>query len=245
MVPALAPKSWTGKEPLIHTGVPPGFAEAFRTIRTNVLFSSADEGSRVLVVTSTGPGEGKTTVATNLAIGFAQAGQRVLLIDADMRRPRVHDVFGMKQEPGLSNLMVGNAKASETVHKSAVPGLWVLAAGHNPPNPAELIGSQRFRDFLTSLKEHFDLILVDSPPVMAVTDAAIAGNTANGVVFVVGAEMTSRHAARAAVEQLEQGRAHFVGAVLNRVELERNAYYYSHYYRREYGQYYQQAVNAK
>ena len=94
MVPALAPKSWSGKEPLIHTGVPPGFAEAFRTIRTNVLFSSADEGSRTLVVTSTGPGEGKTTVASNLAIGFAQAGQRVLLIDADMRRPRVHEVFG-------------------------------------------------------------------------------------------------------------------------------------------------------
>ncbi len=245
MVPALDAKAWKDKEPLLHAGVPPGFAEAFRTIRTNVLFSSAEEGSRVLVVTSTGPGEGKTTVATNLAIGFAQAGQRVLLIDADMRRPRVHTAFGNKQEPGLSNLMVGNAKASETVHKTPVPGLWVLAAGRIPPNPAELLGSQRFRDFLTSLKEHFDLILVDSPPVMAVTDAAIAANVANGVVFVVGAEMTSRNAARGAVEHLEQGRARFVGAVLNRVELERNAYYYSHYYRREYGAYYQQAASAK
>ena len=245
MVPALEAKAWKDKEPLLHAGVPPGFAEAFRTIRTNVLFSSAEEGSRVLVVTSTGPGEGKTTVATNLAVGFAQAGQRVLLIDADMRRPRVHNVFGLKQEPGLSNLMVGNAKASETVHKTPVPGLWVLGAGRIPPNPAELIGSQRFRDFLNSLKEHFDLILVDSPPVMAVTDAAIAAHAANGVVFVVGAEMTSRNAARAAVEVLEQGRAHLVGAVLNRVELERNAYYYSHYYRREYGAYYQQAANAK
>ena len=245
MVPALDVKVWKDKEPLLHAGVPPGFAEAFRTIRTNVLFSSAEEGSRVLVVTSTGPGEGKTTVATNLAIGFAQAGQRVLLIDADMRRPRVHSVFGLKQEPGLSNLMVGNARASESVHKAPVPGLWVLGAGRIPPNPAELIGSQRFRDFLNSLKEHFDLILVDSPPVMAVTDAAIAAHAANGVVFVVGAEMTSRNAALAAVEHLEQGRAHFVGAVLNRVELERNSYYYSHYYRREYGAYYQQAANAK
>ena len=245
MVPALDHKAWKDKQPLLHAGVPPGFAEAFRTIRTNVLFSSAEEGSRVLVITSTGPGEGKTTVAANLAIGFAQAGQRVLLIDADMRRPRVHSVFGFKQEPGLSNLMVGNAKASQSVHKTPVPGLWVLAAGRVPPNPAELIGSQRFRDFLNSLKEHFDLILVDSPPVMAVTDAAIAANVANGVIFVVGAEMTSRNAARGAVEHLEQGRAHFVGAVLNRVELERNAYYYSHYYRREYGAYYQQAANAK
>jgi capsular exopolysaccharide synthesis family protein len=162
-----------------------------------------------------------------------------------MRRPRVHDVFGQKQEPGLSNLMVGNAKASDTVHKTAVPGLWVLTAGHTPPNPAELLGSQRFREFLNSLKEHFDLILVDSPPVMAVADAAITAHTSSGVVFVVGAEMTSRHAARAAVEQLEQSRAHFIGAVLNRVELEKNAYYYSHYYRREYGAYYHQAANAK
>jgi capsular exopolysaccharide synthesis family protein len=245
MVPALDAKAWKDKEPLLHAGVPPAFAEAFRTIRTNVLFSSADEGSRVLVVTSTGPGEGKTTVATNLAIGFAQAGQRVLLIDADMRRPRVHSVFNLKAEPGLSNLMVGNARASESVRKTAVPGLWVLAAGRIPPNPAELIGSQRFREFLTSLKEHFDLVLLDSPPVMAVTDAAIAANLANGVVFVVGAEMTSRHAARGAVEHLEQGRARFVGAVLNRVELERNSYYYSHYYRREYNAYYQQAATAK
>jgi polysaccharide biosynthesis transport protein len=245
MVPALEAKAWKGKEPLIHTGVPPGFAEAFRTIRTNVLFSSADEGARILVVTSTGPGEGKTTVASNLAISFAQTGQRVLLIDGDMRRPRVHTVFAQKQEPGLSNLIVGNAKASETVHKTPVPGLWVMPAGHIPPNPAELLGSQRLRDFLTSLKEHFDLIILDSPPIMAVTDAAIAAHGSNGVVFVVGAEMTSRHAARAAVEQLEQGRAHFVGAILNRVELEKNAYYYSHYYRREYANYYQQAVNAK
>ena len=245
MVPALDPKAWKGHEPLIHAGVPPGFAEAFRTIRTNVLFSSAEEGSRTLVITSTGPGEGKTTVACNLAIGFAQAGQRVLLIDADMRRPKVHGVFKMKQQPGLSNVMVGNAKASESVHKTAVPGLWVMAAGRLPPNPAELLGSQRFRDFVTSLKQHFDLILIDSPPVMAVADAVIAAHAATGVVFVVGAEMTSRHAARAALEHLEQGRAHFVGAILNRVDLERNSYYYSNYYRREYGQYYQQAVNSR
>jgi capsular exopolysaccharide synthesis family protein len=162
-----------------------------------------------------------------------------------MRRPRVHEVFGRRQEPGLSNVMVGNAKASQSVHKTGVPGLWVMAAGHLPPNPAELLGSQRFRDFVASLKEHFDLILIDSPPVMAVTDAVIAAHAANGVVFVVGSEMTSRQAARAAVEQLEQGRVHFVGAILNRVDLERNSYYYSNYYRHEYGSYYQRAVNAR
>ena len=244
MVPALKPNSWSGHEPLISNGVPPNFAEAVRAVRTNVLFSSAEEGSRSLVVTSTGPGEGKTLVATNLAISFAQAGQRVLLIDADMRRPRVHDMFKQRQEPGLSNLMVGHASPSAAIRKSGVAGLWVLTAGRLPPNPAELLGSKRFRDFMKSLGEHFDSVVVDSPPIMAVTDAAIAASSATGILFVVGAEMTSRQAAKAAIEQLQRGRPCFVGAVLNRVELERNAYYYASYYRREYGQYYHQATGS-
>jgi capsular exopolysaccharide synthesis family protein len=244
LVPALDPKVFKDAEPLISNGVPPNFGEAFRGLRTNVLFSSAQEGSRSLVVTSTGPGEGKTLVASNLAIGFAQAGQRVLLIDADMRRPRVHECFKAQQEPGLSNLLVGTAKASETVRKTEVPGLWMMPSGHIPPNPAELLGSQRFKDFLHSLGAHFDWVIVDTPPVMAVTDATIVAHQATGVVFVVGAEMTSRHNARHAVEQLHKGHARFVGAVLNRVEVERNAYYYSQYYRREYAAYYQAASGS-
>jgi capsular exopolysaccharide synthesis family protein len=238
MIPALDPKSWKGRDPLISDGVPPNFAEALRTVRTNVLFSSAEEGARNLVVTSTGPGEGKTLVAANLAIGFAQAGQRVLLIDADMRRPRIHQLFRQRQEPGLSNLMVGHSVPSACIRKSSVPGLWLLTAGRIPPNPAELLGSQRFRDFVQSLSEHFDSVIIDSPPVMAVTDAAIAASAATGIVFVVGAEMTSRHAAKTAIQQLENGRPCFLGVVLNRVDLERNAYYYSNYYKREYHQYY-------
>jgi len=241
MVPAIAEGSWKGLEPLISTGVPPGFAEAMRAIRTNVLFSSAEEGARTLVVTSTGPGEGKTTIACNLAIALAQSGQRVLLIDGDMRRPRVHDVFRQNQEPGLSNLMVGHAAPSACIRKSSVVGLWLLTAGRVPPNPAELVGSQRFKEFIRSLGEHFDSVILDTPPALAVTDAAIAASAASGIVFVVGAEMTSRQAAKIAIEQLQNGRPRFVGAILNRVELERNAYYYSGYYNREYVQYYQAA----
>jgi capsular exopolysaccharide synthesis family protein len=241
LVPALDPKTWEGREPLISAGVPPGFAEAIRAVRTNVLFSSTAEGPRTLVITSTGPGEGKTMIAANLAIGFAQAGQRVLLIDADMRRPRMHEMFRQKQEPGLSNLMVGHSAPSASIRKSGVPGLWLLTSGRIPPNPAELLGSQRFKDFIGSLGEHFDSVIIDSPPVMAVTDASIAASVATGIVFVVGAEMTSRQAAKAAIQQLQNGRPCFLGAVLNRVELERNAYYYSSYYRREYLQYYQAA----
>jgi succinoglycan biosynthesis transport protein ExoP len=244
LLPALNTKSFGQAYPLVSNAVPPNFAEAFRTIRTNLLFSSAEKGARSIVITSTGPGEGKSMVAANLAISVAQAGQRVLLIDADMRKPKVHEIFEVTQEPGLSNLLVGNGKASEAIRKTAIPGLWVMAAGRVPPNPAELVGSQRFRDFIESVKEHFDWVLVDSPPVMAVTDAALVAHNTTGVIFVIGAEMTSRHAAKRALDQLEQVQARFVGAVLNRVDLERNAYYYSQYYRREYADYYQKTVPA-
>ena len=239
MLPVITDKSLNGAYPLLSNGMPPNFTEAFRAVRTNVIFSSAEEGSRTLLVTSTGPGEGKTMVASNLAISLAQSGQRVLLIDADMRKPKMQESFNVQQEPGLSNLLVGDAKASECVRRSRTAGLWLLPAGKCPPNPAELLGSQRFRDFLRSLKEHFDCVVIDSPPVMAVIDAAVIAHRATGVVFVVGAEMTSRYAAKTAVDQLENARAKFVGAVLNRVEIEKHGYYYAQYYRKEYARYYQ------
>ena len=248
MVPALSLKALekaasgsgggTGA-PLINDGIPPNFAESFRALRTNVLFSSAEEGSRSVVVTSTGPGEGKTLVASNLAIALAQAGERVLLVDADLRKPRVHDIFGKPQKPGLSNVLVGNAKPSEAVHSTDVAGLWVMPAGVHPPNPAELLGSKRCKELLGSLAEYFDWVVLDTPPVMAVTDAAVMAHRATGVLFVVGSEMTARRAALRAVEQLEHGKAKFIGAVLNRVDLQHNGYYYSSYYRREYSDYYQ------
>lgn len=236
LVPAVFDK--TIANPLINNGVPTNFSESFRAVRTNVLFSSAEEGSRSLVITSTAPGEGKTIVAANLAITLAQAGQRVLLIDADMRKPRVHSVFKKAQAPGLSNVLVGNAKTSDSVRQTPVANLWVLPAGVIPPDPAELLGSRRFRDFLASLGSHFDWIIVDTPPVMAVTDSSVVGHLVTGVLFVVGSEMTSRHVAQRALEQLEQARAKFIGVVLNRVDLQHNAYYYSQYYRREYSDYY-------
>jgi succinoglycan biosynthesis transport protein ExoP len=224
--------------PLLNKGVKANFAEALRTVRSNMLFSVIDEGGRSVVITSTGPGEGKTIVASNLALALAQAGQRVVLVDADMRRPRVHDVFSEKQEPGLSNVLVGDVKPSEALRQSDAQGLWILPAGRIPPNPTELLGSKRFRDFVTTLTQHFDWVLIDTPPVMAVTDAPIVAHFAGGVLFVVGSEMTSRKLAQTAVEQLVNANGHMIGAVLNRADLEHNAYYYSQYYRREYGEYY-------
>jgi polysaccharide biosynthesis transport protein len=239
LLPAIAQAgSKTAAEPLINSGVPPEFTEAFRVVRTNVLFSSTDQGSRSLLVTSTCPGEGKSLVASNLAMSLGQIGQRVLLIDADMRKPRVHDIFDIPQEPGLSNLLVGNAKTSEALRKAGSSGLWLLPAGRIPPNAVELLGSQRFNDFLRSLTANFDWVVIDSPPVMAVADAAVVAHSASDVLFVVGAEMTARQAAQRAIERLQQARARLLGAVLNRVDLNRHAYFYSQYYRREYTTYY-------
>ena len=237
LIPALG-KNWRQVEPLLSNGVPPAFAEAFKTLRTNVLFSAAEKGCRVVVVTSSGPGEGKTIVASNLAIGVAHAGQRVLLVDGDLRRPRVHEVFAFDQEPGLSNALVGDAKASDAVRRTDVAGLCVLTAGRVPPNAAELLGSRRFKELLTSIRGQFDWVIIDSPPVMAVTDPNILANLSDSVVFVIGAEMTSYKIARRAVEQLERGRVVFAGGVLNRVQIQRHSYYYSQYYRREYADYY-------
>lgn len=238
MVPAVG-KDKTGVDPLLSRAVPANFAEAFKSIRTNVLFSSAEDGMRSLVVTSSGPGEGKSIVSSNIAVALAQAGQRVLLMDGDMRRPRVHEIFSCDQEPGLSNVLTGVAKSGEAIRRCpTIHGLWLLPSGHIPPNPAELLGSHRFRDFMGSLEDHFDWVVIDSPPVLVVTDSSIVANHASGVVFVVGSDKTSRQAARAAVEQLDASNARIIGSVLNRVNLARHQYYYSSYYRKEYSKYY-------
>jgi capsular exopolysaccharide synthesis family protein len=237
MVPIAKEKNG-GANPLLGDSVPANFAEAIKSIRTNVLFSSAEEGLRSLVITSAGPGEGKSIVASNLAIALAQAGQRVLLIDGDMRRPRVNEIFEIEGEPGLSNVLTGNAKTSEAIKRSTVGGLWLLPSGHIPPNPAELLASRKYADFIASLEDHFDWAIIDSPPVLAVTDSAIAGRHSSGVVFVVGSDKTSRQAAQEALAQLGSANVHVIGTVLNRVDIVKHPYYYAAYYRKEYAKYY-------
>ena len=233
-----------GRSPLISEPVPQNFAEAFRGIRTSVVFSSAEEGPRSVLVTSTQPSEGKSVVAANLAMSIAQAGQRVLLIDGDMRKPRLHDLLKVHQDPGLSSLLVGKAKANDAVHKTSVTNLWVLPSGPIPPNPAELLGSTRFRDLLNTLRDHFDWLVIDSPPVMAVTDASVIAHRTTGVVFVIGSEQVNRHTVRTAVARLRDSKATILGAVLNRVNVQKNPYYYAHYYKHEYAGYYSSEKQA-
>ena len=241
LIPSIAGDSAL-EAPMLEATTPPAFTEAIRGLRTSVLFSSADENGRTVVVTSTGPSEGKTVVASSLAISLAQSGQRTLIIDVDMRRPRLHEALGRPQEPGLSNVLVGDASIGDATRSTAVEHLWMLSAGHIPPNPAELLGSKKYAALVQQLQEHYDWIIIDAPPVMPVTDATVVANVNQcGVLFVVGAEMTQWQAARQAIDQLKSVNARFLGAVLNNVNVQRHAYYYAPYFKKEYNKYYQRS----
>jgi len=226
--------------PVLSGTVPHDFGEAFRSLRTSLVFTAGSSGTRIVAVTSTQPLEGKTTSACNLAMVLALGGARVLLIDADMRRPSLHKYLGMANTAGLSHVLVGQARIREAIQRTHDPNLFALTAGQPPPNPSELLGSDRMKSFLAHLGTGpFDWVIIDTPPVLAVTDAAIVAPLVSGVVFVVGAEMTRSGHGERALEMLRGGgNPHIIGAVLNRVDFDRNKYYYSRYYGYHYKSYY-------
>jgi capsular exopolysaccharide synthesis family protein len=206
------------------------FSEAIRSLRTSITFSTRQGGSIVLV-TSAQPLEGKTTTACNLAIALAYGGAKVLLVDADMRRPGVHRGFGLENRCGLSELLSGQAQVTQAVQRVADPDLWILTAGSTPHNPSELLASGRMEALLGQVRNGpFDWVIVDTPPVLAVTDASILTQWVSGIAFVVGSEMTRRRLAERAIETLAAGRPRILGAVLNRVDVSRNKYYYARHY---------------
>jgi capsular exopolysaccharide synthesis family protein len=190
-------------------------AESFRTLRTNLLFSSAVQSMREVIVTSSAPSEGKSTTAANLAVAFAQQGQRVLLVDCDLRRPQVHLVFGFPQSPGLTTALMGGASPAELAHGTTVENLAVLTAGPTPPNPAELLGGARMRDLLDKLAQSYELIILDTPPVLVASDAAILSRHAGGTLLVVRAGKTPAAALRDALQQLANVGTRVIGTVLN------------------------------
>jgi capsular exopolysaccharide synthesis family protein len=206
------------------------FSEAIRSLRTSIALSTRQGGSIVLV-TSAQPLEGKTTTACNLATALAYGGAKVLLIDADMRRPAVHKGFGLENRCGLAELLSGQASLTQAVQRLAEPNLWIMPAGSTPPNPSELLASGRMEALLRQVQNGpFDWVIVDTPPVLAVTDASILTQWVSGVAFVVGSEMTRRRLAERAIETLAAGRPRILGAVLNRVDVSRNKYYYARHY---------------
>lgn len=221
-------------ELVVHEHPMSGIAEAARTIRTNLLFMAPDHPYRTLLVTSAGPAEGKTTVASCIAIAMAQAGQKVVLIDCDMRRPRIHRVFRKTSEVGMTTALL-DENIDAVIMSTEVPNLSIIPAGPIPPNPAELLHSERFKVVLKKIAERFDRVIIDSPPVVPVTDAAILSTLVDGTVLVVRAFKTSQELARHALRALVDIGAKKAGAVLNAVNLSRHEYKYSyyHYYRRD------------
>lgn len=214
-------------------------SEAYRTLRTNIQFKNKKTKQHVILVTSSAPKEGKSTTVANLAITMAQMGNKTVLIDGDLRRPVIHSIFNMKKENGLTNYLIGNATLKEIVRPTFVEHLAVIPSGPLPPNPSELLGSDEMKKLLEDLKNQFEVILFDSPPVIAVTDAAIMSTLVDGIVLVIKAHQTHREAIKRAKSLLDTAEARIFGSLLNGVNIQKtygtNYYYYYYQYYQYYG----------
>jgi capsular exopolysaccharide synthesis family protein len=241
----LVPSVRGDKHPMLaSTQVPHDFGEAFRALRTSLISKYSSEGTKIILVTSAQPLEGKTTTAANIAMALAYGGSRVLLVDADMRRPGLHRPLRLTNERGLSQVLTGQARVRDVIQRTVDPNLLAITAGKVPPNPSELLASERMKTLLTNLSHGpFDWIIIDTPPVLAVTDAVILAPAVSGVTIVIGAEMTRRRLAERAIETIMQARPRYAAVVLNKVDFARNKYYYSRYYGHQYKNYYAEAAS--
>lgn len=212
--------------------------EAYKTLRTNVRFYLSGEGCKKFAITSGLAGEGKSITILNLAISFAQTGAKVLLVEADLRRPTLARLLIEKASPGLSNLLAGLASEDEVIRKEAYPNLDVIFSGEIPPNPSELLGSQRMQDVLNRLSKQYDYILFDSPPVAIVADVCVMADMLDGVLFLVRTDRTEKDAVVRGLKQLEISGAKLMGFILNGGSKERGGYYGKKYkYKYKYGYY--------
>jgi len=210
-------------------------SESFRGIRTSILFSSADAAPKAVLITSAGPSEGKTICAGNLAVVMAQSGSKVLVIDGDMRRPRIHKIFDLPRDNGMSGVLIGQDKLEDVTIETDTDNLSVLPVGQIPPNPSEILGSKRMGRLLEELKQSYDRIIIDSPPVTAVTDAIVLSKFVDGVVLILRAGDTPKQIIQNAVNQLQNVSAPILGAVLNGIQTGKDSYYYYQYYYYYYG----------
>jgi capsular exopolysaccharide synthesis family protein len=224
--------------PQFSQGPPSPFADALRRIRSNLRLSAPGPGPHVLLVTSSAPREGKTTVCVGLSHCFAAAGPRVLLIDADLRRPSVHRTIHVKSRRGLTEYLAGKAELNDVIQQTTFENLSVIPCGSVPENPSELLGLPRMAALLDSVRDRYDWILIDTAPVLSAPDAAQLARLASGILFVVGAEMTSRDEVQRAEQELMRARVPFAGSVLNRAQVEKHGYYYAPYYNKAYESYY-------
>jgi capsular exopolysaccharide synthesis family protein len=217
--------------------LPGPFVEGYRIVRTALRYSWPDRAPRVLTVTSTAPGEGKTLTSVNLATTLAALDGNVLLIDGDMRKPNAHTILRCRKSPGLSDVLVGKCEPLQAIQRIRGTNCSFLASGAHAPSPADLMTDEGMRGFLESLRGLYNWIVIDTPPMGAVADAAILSSFADGVVVVAGAEMVPRKAVRHTLERIAETGVRLLGIVLNRAQIEKHSYYYSHYYGHYYGDY--------
>ncbi|MGG3915949.1 CpsD/CapB family tyrosine-protein kinase [Rossellomorea vietnamensis] len=201
-------------------------SEQYKTIRTNINFSSVDQEMRSIMVTSSGPGEGKSTTAANLSVVFAQQGKKVLLVDADMRKPTAHYTFNLTNTFGLTTVLTRQKALKEVTNPSGVENLDILPCGPIPPNPAELMSSKAMENFLMEAYQEFDILIFDTPPILAVTDAQVLANQCDGTVLVISSGTTEVESAVKAKELLASTKGKLLGVVLNNREIKDTSYYY-------------------
>jgi capsular exopolysaccharide synthesis family protein len=211
-------------------------AEAYRTLRTNLQFSQLDRPIKTILITSSIRGEGKTTTSVNLGIILAQTGKKILIVDTDLRRPRIHRAFNTGRDVGLTNLLMGESTLDDVVIPADVPNLWILPSGPLPPNPAELVATERMRSLINYMSSKYDIVLFDSPPLVAVTDAALLATEVDGLLLVVEAGALPRELLKQGLDRLNNVKANILGTILNNVNLQKGSYYYYyyHYYHYDY-----------
>ncbi len=216
--------------PLITVEKPKSvISEKYRGIRTNILFSTADNDVETIVFTSEKPDAGKTTVSANVAITYAQAGYKTLLIDGDMRKPTQHYIFNTDNTDGFSNLIINKTDYSKAIHKTDIVNLDLLTSGPIPPNPSELIGSEKSLEVFEYLRNEYDFIIIDTPPVNTVTDAQLFAEIAKYVVYVVDVQKNDRKAVKKGKELIEKAGAKILGVVLNKAPEDKSSSYYYYY----------------
>lgn len=221
----------TNKRPIItHQNPKSPISEAYRALRTNIQFSSIDEELKVIMVTSAGPGEGKSTTLINLAVAYAQSDKNVLVIDADLRKPTMHHTLQVSNRWGLTNLLTNQLTIREVLQDTSIPNLSIISSGPIPPNPSEILASKKMVSILDELKQQYDIILIDAPPAIAVTDSQIIATRSDGVILVVDSDKVKRDAALKAKQNLENVRARILGVVLNNVDRKNKDAYYYYYY---------------
>lgn len=204
-------------------------SEAYRTLRTNIQFSVVDEAMSVLMITSAGPQEGKSTTVANLAVTYAQAEHKVLIIDCDLRLPSMHYTFRRSNIHGLSNLLSNQIELQDIIQQTHIPNLHLITSGPIPPNPSEMLGSKRMTEILEQLKQQYDIILIDTPPALAVTDAQILATKSDGVIIVIDAGKVKRDIALKVKNNLERVQARIIGTVLNNAKIDQESSYYYYY----------------